>query len=744
MIGTTISHYRIIEKLGEGGMGIVYKAHDTSLDRDVALKFLPHHMIASEEEQARFLQEARAAAALNHPHICAIYSIGEEGEQQYIEMEFVDGVTLRRKIEDGELRMEDGIGYAIQVAEALQEAHCHGIVHRDIKADNIMVNGRNQVKVMDFGLAKLKGAVRLTRATTTVGTAAYMSPEQAQGLEVDQRTDIWSLGVLLFEMLTGKLPFRGEHEAALLYSVVHEDPLALSNFRTDISQSVASAVRKALEKDPSERYQSAAELVRDLKGGTTIQGSAEEKSIVVLPFENISPDKDNEYFADGLTEEVIADLSKVRSLKVISRTSAMKLKGTQKDLRSIAGQLGVRYVLEGSVRKAANAIRVTAQLIDAANDAHLWAEKYNGTLENIFEIQETLSRQIVDELKVKLSPEESRRIADRPIKNIQAYEYYMRARREIMLFTKSGVDNAIELLQAALELEGQNELIYFGLGHANWQYVNAGLSPDPAYLAKAQEYLEKIDQISRDSHYGHRLKGALAALRGEIQVSIRELKRAYAVDPNDVETLWMYGGITAMATGNLNVARPVIERLVQLDPLGSINFVIQSFLYLLDGAASDAVRAAEHAVQLEPDSPMTGWILGYTLAADGRREDAYQVLDRLDKMVVGHGNVLVGGLAGGLKHALFAQAEGTVQAMSQEVKDQARLDFQYSQFVAECYALIGHTEESLNWLENAFERGNLNYHYFAEKDPFLVNVRGDERFKKLMVRMKKAWEECEV
>ncbi|MCX6143686.1 MAG: protein kinase [Ignavibacteriales bacterium] len=265
MIGQKISHYKILEKLGEGGMGVVYKAHDLKLDRIVALKFLPHHLTSNEAEQARFLQEARAASALNHPNICAIYSIGEEGEMQFIEMEFVDGVTLREKTEGGKLQIAGCVGYAVQIGEALQEAHSKGIVHRDVKMDNIMVNAKDQVKVMDFGLAKLKGSLKLTKTSSTVGTLAYMAPEQIEGGEVDARSDIFSFGVVLYEMLTGHLPFRGEHEAAMVYSIVNEEPEPIEKYRTDLSPVLVNLIQRALEKNPGDRYQSMSDMVIELK-----------------------------------------------------------------------------------------------------------------------------------------------------------------------------------------------------------------------------------------------------------------------------------------------------------------------------------------------------------------------------------------------------------------------------------------------------------------------------------------------
>jgi serine/threonine protein kinase/Tol biopolymer transport system component len=295
MIGQVISHYKILEKLGEGGMGIVYKAQDTKLDRIVALKFLPHHLTANDAEKARFLQEAKAASSLNHPHVCTIYSLEEHEGQQYIEMEYVDGVTLRQKIPIGKL--SDVIAYAIQIADALQEAHARGIVHRDIKADNIMVNAKNQIKVMDFGLAKLKGTLKLTRTSSTVGTLAYMAPEQIQGEEVDARSDIFSFGVVLFEMVTGKLPFRGEHEAAMMYSIVNEEAESVQKYKPDIAPEFIHILNRALEKDPADRYQTAQDMLIDLRRLQKQSTKVSRASMVGIPVQPV------EHFSAPVTEQ---------------------------------------------------------------------------------------------------------------------------------------------------------------------------------------------------------------------------------------------------------------------------------------------------------------------------------------------------------------------------------------------------------------------------------------------------------
>src|SRR2546425_4691341 len=387
MIGQIISQYKILEKLGEGGMGVVYKAHDTKLDRDVALKFLPHHLVANEAEQARFLQEARAASALNHPNVCTIYDIKEVNEQQFIVMEYVDGTTIKQKVPIQKL--QDALTYALQIGEALHEAHSKRIVHRDIKCENIMVNSKNQIKVMDFGLAKLKGSMKLTRTSSTVGTLAYMAPEQIQGGEVDARSDLFSFGVVMFEMLTGKLPFRGDHEAALMYSIVHEGPEPLGKYRKDVPPVLTRIVSRLLEKNAEQRYQTTGDLLAELKNTDAPLATAKGSpaiSIAVLAFEDMSPQKDHDYLCEGLAEEVINALTKIGTIRVSARTSAFAFRGKQMDIRDIGMKLNVQAVLEGSVRKSGNRLRITAQLINVADGYHIWSERYDREMKDVFEI----------------------------------------------------------------------------------------------------------------------------------------------------------------------------------------------------------------------------------------------------------------------------------------------------------------------------------------------------------------------
>ena len=402
MVGQTISHYHIVEKLGEGGMGVVYKAHDTTLNREVALKFLPPHISKAGVERERFLQEAQAAAAINHPNICTIYEIHEDAEQPYIAMEYVDGLTLRTKLQSGPLTIDDAIHYGVQIGEALQEAHSKGIVHRDIKPDNIIITDHGIVKIADFGLASLTNDMRGSEYRTVAGTTAYMSPEQLRGEHIDHLTDIWSLGVTLYEMVTGRPPFSGEYEQATTYLIVHERHSPPSGIRRDIPLTLEKAIDRCLEKLPARRVPDAAALANELRqiGHDQENPLKEVKSIAVLPFADISPDKDNEYFSEGLTEEIIANLSKLRMVRVVPRRSIMQYDRTGKTMKQVAFDLAVQYVLEGSVRKQGSDLRITTELVDASQDAYLWSEKYRGTMKDIFDIQETVAAKIVKALKV--------------------------------------------------------------------------------------------------------------------------------------------------------------------------------------------------------------------------------------------------------------------------------------------------------------------------------------------------------
>jgi len=392
MVGKTISHYKIIEKLGEGGMGVVYKAEDMKLDRFVALKFLPEHLVDDETALKRLLKEAKSASAINHNNVCTIYAIEEYEDTHFIVMEYVDGETLRKKAKGNPILVDDAIDYSVQICNGLKAAHDKDIIHRDIKSENIMINKDNVIKVMDFGLAKLKDEAGLTK-TGTAGTIAYMAPEQLQGFEIDTRTDIWSFGVVMYEMLIGQLPFKGEYESAMMYSIVNTEPEPMSDMPEDLEQ----IVFKSLAKNLDERYHNIEDVLsylnkvkKELELKVSKEKTAQEKpkpSIAVLSFRNMSADPEQEYFCEGMAEEIINALTHIENLKVIARTSAFAFKDKHEDVREIGKKLDVENLLEGSVRKAGNRLRITAQLIKVSDGSHLWSDAYNREMEDVFAIQ---------------------------------------------------------------------------------------------------------------------------------------------------------------------------------------------------------------------------------------------------------------------------------------------------------------------------------------------------------------------
>ena len=450
MIGQAILHYRILEKLGEGGMGVVYKARDTKLEREVAIKFLPRQIAGNSEDRERFKIEAKAAASLSHSNIATIYAIEETDSEMFISMEYIEGTELKDKIKKERFQIDEIINIAIQIAEGLEAAHKKGIVHRDIKSQNIMITEHGKVKIMDFGLAKVSGETQITKIGTMLGTAAYISPEQAMGHEVDQRTDIWSFGVVLYEMLTGRLPFKGDYEQAIIYSILHEEPVHPGQVRDDIPKELELIALKSMLKDPLQRYQNMSEILFELKnpevplsiplspdkkvfetkGGKTgeLPKQIKKKSIwrisvafilifliaaffvwkyfgvttkkefnnriAVLPLINISQDSTDNYFVDGMTEELISQLAKISGLNVIARTSVMKYKNNRKNTAEIGEELDVGTILEGSVRTAFEKARISVQLIDVETQENIWTQDYDREIQDIFKIQNDIALSI--------------------------------------------------------------------------------------------------------------------------------------------------------------------------------------------------------------------------------------------------------------------------------------------------------------------------------------------------------------
>ena len=675
MIDKTISHYIILEKIGEGGMGVVYKAQDLKLQRLVALKFLPSNLLGDEEAKARFLREARAAAALQHPNICTIHEIDEADGYTFIVMAYLEGEELRKHIEKGPLSLERLLDIAIQVARGLQEAHGKGVVHRDIKPANIMDTTTGQAVLMDFGLAQIASAAsKLTREGTTVGTSAYMSPEQTSGEKTDHRTDIWALGVVLYEMATGQTPFQGHYEQAILYSILHEAPEPITALRTGIPPELERIANKCLAKRADERYQTVSDLLADLGALKRSRESSEGKrqssgtrdarpSIAVLPFENRSRDEDDEYFSDGVTEDIISALGKVEGLRVTPRASAFRFKGENTAVRQVAEKLNVGCVLTGTIRRAGSRLRITVELIDAAEDTQMWSERYDRVLEDIFDIQDEISQAIVNQLKRKLvgavaSPGATRRTAD-----FEAYRLYLQGRHNVVKLSESGIRQGLSCFERALATDSNYPEPHAGLADAYALLGILGYARPADVMVKAKEEAVRaleMDETTADAH------ASLGVVRHwydwDFAGAEQSYRRAAELNPADPIPR-VYLGVLLGETGRPAEGVAELRAAVQLDPLSPfVNRILCSLLvYARDfeaaleqgrktldidptyfsvrwematawyflGRPDEALRTMEAAVSLAPKDPITLGFLGMCQAVAGRQEEALRTIDKL-------------------------------------------------------------------------------------------------------------------
>jgi serine/threonine protein kinase/thioredoxin-like negative regulator of GroEL len=663
MINQTISHYKILERLGGGGMGIVYKAEDTKLKRKVALKFLPPELTRDEVAIERFIQEAQAASALDHLNICTVYEINETNDgQMFITMACYEGETLKEKIKRGPLNIEEAINTSIQVAQGLTKAHAQGIIHRDIKPANIFITTDSVVKIVDFGLAKLTGHTRITKLGSTLGTTAYMSPEQIRGDDVDHRTDIWSLGIVLYEMISGQLPFHGEHEAAIMYEILNLDAKAIKSIRSDVPNQLEIIILEMLQKDASKRPNSASEVIHRLKESLTATALPDtEKSIAVLYFENMSSEKDSDYFCAGITEDIITDLSKAKGLKVISRTDVLPFRNKEVNIRQLGESLRVNYILEGSIRKAGNKIRITVQLVDVKSGFHIWADRFDRLVEDIFDLQDEVSQKTVDALRVSLSSSEKESLVHRTTNDLRAYDFYMRGRDLLERRGMKSTESAIQMFQNALLIDNSFASAYAALAEAYtcmYEYYDGrsywltqaidmnekALVLDPGSIEarfgiamvffhqkRFTEAKKILDQIIQDNpeHYDAQLQlGMLLEIMGEPDPAIQYYERSAEIKPYSEEP-WMHlsdayekKGDSAAAKNASERKLAVIQERLKVDPNDIITLSRLPLSFFKCGDKEKAIEILKKISTLDPSDPLAQYNCACGYAVLGMKTEA--------------------------------------------------------------------------------------------------------------------------
>ena len=739
LLAELVDRYRLERLLGVGGMATVHLAHDVRHGRPVAVKVLRAELAESLGRE-RFLREIRLAARLSHPHILPLFDSGEAAGTLFFVMPVMQGQTLRERLAaHPTLPVQEALRIAAEVADALDYAHRQDVVHRDIKPENILLHEGHAV-VADFGIGKALAAAAvdepatMTQVGVVVGTPAYLSPEQAAGEALDGRSDLFALGCVLFEMLTGTVAFTGASTSAVIARrFVHTPPLACT-LRADVPEAVAAITARLLEREPSRRFATGAEVAEALRAQhvTPVAGlpqaePASDCSIAVLPFANLSGDAENEYFSDGLAEELITDLSCVSALRVISRASARQLKGTAMGMREIGRLLGVRYALTGSARKAGNALRVTAQLVDTTTDAQLWAERFSGTLDDVFDVQERMSRAIVAALQVTLSSLEDRRLSARPIRDARAYELYLKA-QELVRRYGAPVDRVLALLDHAASIDGESLPIRALRTYVRIMQMRAGMRTDEANLAAAEIEARALLDEAPEAAHGHALLGFIAYERGDLPGAVRGLGDALARDASDADARFFLG-IALQAAGQAQAAQATGERFLALDPLSPMAGVLLGASCWFQGRPDLGLAPLEFAMTVDPDNPILRWTLGYTHVLVGQWEAARAHAEWMQAHVPTmpytlHLLALVQAHDG--DHQAALDTVGAVGTMTFD----AHLTFH----LAEPYALAGDADTALRLLADGVERGFYPADFIARQCAPLAPLRGLPAFAQVVAR----------
>ena len=723
--------YTMLGTIGAGGMATVFLAEDLKHDRKVAIKVMRPELSASLANE-RFFREVRTAAKLSHPHILGLHDSGEARGFLYFVMPFIEGEALRTKIaRERQLTISEVKSLAGQIASALDYAHAQGVIHRDIKPENILLQ-HDVAVIADFGIAlavDAAGGERMTETGLSLGTPAYMSPEQIAGdRTIDRRSDVYSLACVVYEMLVGDPPFVASNPRAVLMKHLSDPVPPVTTIRTAVPQPMATAINKALGKEPVDRFETATEFYDALSAEET-EPEPDERSIVVLPFENLSPDPDNAFFADGLTEELIAELSGMRQLRVISRTSAMQYKGTEKGVPAITRALNVRYALEGSVRRAGDGVRITAQLIDGKSDSHLWSERYTGSLDDVFDLQEQLSRSIAEALRVTLTPEEGQRLAYRRLDDFRAYDALIHARQEMLAPSKTGMERALQFMKRAQEIAGDNALIHATYAQFYSLSFEFGISHDTETLQLADQHASQALKLAPDLGLALYARARVRFKEGNFKETIRLLRRARDFDRSP-EALSFLGAVLAML-GRMEEAREVTEDAVDLDPLDLYTLAARAWIDLLDGEFAAATRRFQSALDnLDSNNTHVYWCVAISMAHEGRYDEALEIfkeVSQTDAMPVADLSELYCAAAAGDLDAVH-----TLLSEKQMMVEVAKTDEMFPLFIADCLVLAGDMDSALEWLNRGVSWGFCNYVYLEEHTPLMKPLRDDPRFVELM------------